>query len=149
MTRKSLFAALIFFLCTPIYAAELIDIDGNKIPFSSLRGKWVLINYWASWCQPCLNEIRELNRFYERHKKNVALFAVNYDALPLTAQRELINKLRLHYPSLSVDPAAALSLEQLRGVPATFIFNPQGQLSTTLYGGQTLRTLTAAIGNDA
>ena len=46
----------------------LHNLQGEDIAFSSLKGKWVFINYWASWCQPCIDEIAELNRFYEKNK---------------------------------------------------------------------------------
>lgn len=123
----------------------LKDTRGQKISFDSLKGKWVLINYWASWCQPCLDEIAELNRFYNKNKDEVALFAVNFDALPLSSQMALIKKYKINYPSLQRDPASALNLGEIRGVPATFVFNPQGNLSTTLYGGQTEKTLKSVV----
>lgn len=122
-----------------------MDIDGHTIPFSALKGKWILINYWASWCQPCLDEIQELNQFYRIHKDKAALFAVNYDAVPITEQKLLIKKYQITYPSLGKDPASVLKLGALRGVPATFVFNPEGQFITTLYGSQTLASLQKAI----
>ena len=121
----------------------LHDIHGQKIFFSTLRGKWVLINYWASWCQSCLEEIPELNRFYEQNKhKNIALFAVNYDALPPELQHQLVKQYHIQYPALLRDPADALHLGEIQAVPVTFIFNPAGKLSNTLYGKQSIRSLT-------
>ena len=131
---------------TVIYAnMTLIDISGKKIPFSSLQGKWVMINYWASWCQPCLDEISELNAFYYRHHDQVAVFAVNFDGVSLQQQQQLIKTYQITYPSLQEDPAEDLALGDLVGVPATFVFNPQGKWVDTLYGGQTTDSLDAAI----
>nr|HAT8713831.1 redoxin domain-containing protein [Legionella jordanis] len=129
-------------------AADVIltTLDGQKIPFSSLKGKWVFINYWASWCQPCLDEIHALNRFYEHQKKDVALFAVNFDMLAAEEQLQLIKKHRINYPSLQNDPAQVLHLKNIPGVPATFVFNPEGKLSQTLFGPQTLLSLNEVIG---
>ncbi|WP_242604536.1 TlpA disulfide reductase family protein [Legionella fairfieldensis] len=118
----------------------LKNITGQTIPFSSLKGKWVLINYWASWCQPCLDEIGELNQFNKKKKDNVILFAVNYDRLPLSRQLALIKKYNINYPSLE-NPGSQLQLGDIRGVPVTFIFNPEGKLTNTLYGGQTAVSL--------
>lgn len=142
---------VVFLFCSIVISfahaeIKLTDLHGQKIDFSSLRGKWVLINYWASWCQPCLDEIAELNHFYENKKDTVALFAVNFDALTVEEQLDLVKKLRIHYPNLQNDPGSQLGLEHVKGVPATFIFNPEGQLSATLYGSQTLASLTKAIG---
>lgn len=123
----------------------LTDIQGKKIPFTALRGKWVMINYWASWCQPCVDEIQEFNRFYQTEKNKVALFAVNYEGISLAEQRSLIKQHRIRYPSLQTDPRHALALGDIRGVPVTFIFNPQGEFMTTLYGSQTIDSLREII----
>lgn len=124
----------------------LKDTQGKDVSFDSLKGKWVFINYWAGWCDTCVEEIPEFNRFYERHKKDpVALFAVNYDNLPLFKQNSLIHKLNIQYPNLLTDPGKELRLGDIRGVPVTFIFNPKGELVKTLYGGQTAQSLDDVI----
>ena len=129
------------------YAETVLHgLHGEKTPFSSLAGKWVFINYWASWCGPCVDEIPQLNRFYEQNKdKNFAMFAVNYDALPVAQQELLIDQLNIHYPALKQDPAKPLNLGDINGVPVTFVFNPQGILVDTLYGGQTVRSLNKVL----
>lgn len=136
-----------FFTATALNAeAVLHPFQGRTIPFSELQGKWVLINYWASWCQPCLEEIPELNKFYENNKKEkFALFAVNYDMLPDEMQQQLINHYNIHYPALKKDPGESLNLGDIRGVPVTFVFNPQGKLTETLYGGQKEKQLSRLI----
>jgi len=124
----------------------LNDVNGQNTPFTALKGKWVLINYWAGWCQTCVDEIPEFNRFNERHKnKGIALFGVNYDALPVFEQKSLIKRLNITYSSLAIDPGSELRLGDIAGVPVTFIFNPQGQLVETLYGGQTADNLDRII----
>lgn len=141
---KYLISALILMMSITASHGEVLlqDTHGNSTSFSALKGKWVLINYWAGWCQTCVDEIPEFNRFYSNHKKDkVALFGVNYDALPLFEQKSLIKQLNISYPNLLNDPANQLRLGDITGVPVTFIFNPKGQLVKTLYGGQTAKTL--------
>lgn len=124
----------------------LQDLQGNDIALSSLKGKWVFINYWANWCQPCLDEIPVLNQFYVENKsKNVAMFAVNYDALSPVRQERFIKKFNIQYPSLNHNTARALHLGDISVVPITFVFNPNGEFSTTLYGGQTIANLEEII----
>lgn len=144
---KSLLAALLIALST-ISSADVVlqDTQGKNTPFSSLKGKWVLINYWAGWCETCIDEIPEFNRFYNNHRNDpIALFGVNYDALPAVEQNNLIKQFNISYPSLLNDPGRALELGDIRGVPVTFVFNPKGELVQTLYGGQTAETLNQVV----
>ena len=127
---------------------SLQEINGQILPWSDLRGKWVFINYWASWCEPCIVEIPQLNRFYAANKeKNMALFAVNYDGVSMPEQQILISQYHIKYPSLKKDPKSMLNLEDIRGLPATFVFNPSGELSKVLYGAQSLSALKRAMSN--
>jgi thiol-disulfide isomerase/thioredoxin len=146
-TFARIFMLIIVFFATNANASSILqDMSGNKISLADLQGKWVLINYWASWCQSCIDEIAELNHFYEQHKNNnVALYAVNYDSLPFDIQLQMIRQFDIHYPSLQQDPAKSLRLGHIRGVPVTFVFNPEGKLSNTLYGGQTTESLSEAL----
>lgn len=133
----------VLFTTTTQANVVLQSIDGQHFSRTTLSGKWVFINYWASWCEPCLEEIPEFNRFYEHYKPsgNVMIFGVNYDFLPLRDQKALIKQFDIRYPSLKNDPAASLRLGDVRGVPVTFVINPKGKLVHTLYGGQTARSL--------
>jgi len=145
-TRIFIVIICLFFTVFARANTILEDMNGQKFSFSDLHGKWILINYWASWCQTCIEEIDELNHFYESTKKNnVALFAVNYDALPIDMQQQLIEQFDIRYPSLQHDPARSLQLGEIRGVPVTFVFNPEGKLTDTLYGGQTAESLKEAL----
>src|SRR5690242_1325177 len=135
---KIKFLISVFFLFfTQILCAEplLKSLEGQTIPFSSLKGKWVLINFWASSCQPCLEEIPELNKFYLAHKndKNVAVFAINYEDLPTYKQQLLIERLGIKYPSLYQNSIEKLNLGDISGVPVTFVFNPKGVFIKALY----------------
>ena len=125
---------------------SLQDLDGNAISLKSLKGKWVFINYWASWCNPCIDEISQLNRLYENNKtRHVAVYAVNYDVISLSKQKRLIKQFHIRYPSLKSRSLRELHLGDITVVPVTFVFNPRGELATTLYGGQTLESLTEVM----
>lgn len=149
MRRFVLLTSLLWSLSAPLWATEIIlqqTPRGDDLTFSSLRGKWVYINYWANWCQPCLEEIAAFNQFYDRYKhKNIAVFGVNYDGLPVDEQMALIQQADLHYPSLTTDPAVVLKLGDIRAVPVTFIFDPTGKLHDVRYGKQTLESLSDVL----
>lgn len=146
--KPALFALSLLSASTLAQAETLLkDNQGNEIALSNLKGKWVYINYWASWCPTCLDEIPELNRFYEANKKQaIALYAVNFDGLSETKQNSLSRRFKINYPSLLRDPSDALHLGDIRGIPVTFVINPQGELVKTLYGGQTAKSLQEVMG---
>ncbi len=128
---------------TPV---TLFDNQGQTINFSQLQGKWVIINYWASWCKPCRTEIPELNSFYNNHRQSVIMLGVNYDQVNGKELNAIIAKMGVAFPTLNNDPAQLLDLGDIPGLPATYIFNPQGKLSKRLLGVQNQKTLAHAIG---
>jgi thiol-disulfide isomerase/thioredoxin len=142
------FLLLFIFLCSTTTHAEIMlqTLQGEDIALSSLKGKWVFINYWESWCGQCVDEISELNRFYRKNKKhNVEVFAVNYGDLSLHNQLQLVKQFDIRYPSLQYGTVRALHLGNVSVVPVTFVLDPKGELSTTLYGGQTMESLAEAM----
>lgn len=124
---------------TPI----LHTLQGDAIPLEKLHGKWVFINYWASWCEPCLAEIELFNQLYQ--KKNVALFGVNVEGLSPQKQMKIARANHLIYPSLSEENASLLFKGDLNAIPATIIFNPEGAFQEIRYGTQTAKSLNAIV----
>ena len=122
------------------------DTQGNSGHLSDLKGKWVLINYWAVWCKPCIKEIPELNRFAQQHSDSVALFGVNFDEAEGQTLRDSIAKLGIQFPVLTDDPSAALGVARPSVLPTTLVINPQGTLEQTLHGPQTDAGLSKIIG---
>ncbi|WP_298627975.1 TlpA disulfide reductase family protein, partial [uncultured Legionella sp.] len=98
LTIKLLLSALLIIASVSQSQADVLlkEIQGQDTPFSTLKGKWVFINYWAGWCQTCLDEIPEFNRFYQQHRDDpIALYAVNFDGLPLLEQKNLIRRFNI------------------------------------------------------
>lgn len=108
----------------------------------SLRGQWVVINYWAQWCKPCIEEIPQLNAL-DRTYEQVTVLGVNYDGAEgaeLAQQREALG---VAFSSVS-DPAAQLGIARPAVLPTTLILDPQGSVAATLVGPQTLESLARA-----
>jgi len=124
--------------------AIIKTITGEKIDFNHLKRNWVVVNYWANWCEPCKKEIPELNAFAQTHD-NVYMVGVNYDGVDNHQLTELIAKNDIHYFNAMLDPSSELGLGDIPGLPVTFVFNQQGQLAKTLYGPQTEKSLAKVI----
>lgn len=108
----------------------LTDTHGNKVNLSSYQGKWVVVNYWATWCPPCIIEMPELQAFHDRH-------AATEDAIVLGINTELIGKQQLlqflddyfiTYPIFVSKPTQQSELGLIPGLPTTFLVTPQGKV---------------------
>lgn len=126
--------------------SALHDTKGNPIEVSSLKGKWVIVNYWAAWCDSCLKEIPELNSFYEHTQdKNIVLYGVNYDRMPMNDLQAAIDKTHIIYPVVLEDPAETWPLYGIDVLPVTFIIDPNGKVVKRIVGANTEKSLFAAL----
>lgn len=139
----SLFLVVTCYASVSLYSAKnLRTIEGKLINMEKYRGKWVIINYWADWCGPCMKEIPQLNEFYRAHQgKDAVIFAVNYDQQPANQLKQTIQKMGIEYPSIIGNVASELELGDMPVVPATYIFSPDGELTYKLFGEQSKRSL--------
>ena len=109
----------------------------------ALRGQWVVINYWARWCKPCVKEIPELNRLDQKHE-TVTVLGVNYDGATGDDLASQLAEFGVEFASLAADPAAQLGIPRPVVLPTTVILDPTGSVVQTLVGPQTLESLEAA-----
>lgn len=106
----------------------LKDLDGKSHSLSDYRGKWVIVNYWATWCPPCLEEIPDLIAFHERHRDTDAVvLGVNYEEVNRDYLREFTESLFMSYPVLLMDPVPTTELGPVLGLPTTYIISPAGE----------------------
>jgi len=114
-------------------AAEftLEDLNGNKVSLSSLRGKVVFLNLWATWCEPCREEMPAMEDLYNEFKgnKDFVMLAVSQDRLGASAVKPYLEKNGFHFRVL-LDPENKLSeLYDVSGVPETFIIDRHGRIA--------------------
>ena len=119
----------------------------DPINLEQLRGQWLVINYWAQWCKPCIKEIPELNNLNQQYRQ-VTVLGVNYDGATGPELELQLEKLGIAFATLPGDPARQLGVPRPVVLPTTLILDPQGQLHATLVGPQTLESLAQATGQD-
>jgi thiol-disulfide isomerase/thioredoxin len=106
----------------------LNDVDGKPRSLSEFRGKWVIVNYWATWCPPCLEEIPDLIEFHEKHKdKDAVVLGINFEEADRERLLEFVDQHFMTYPVLSMDPVPVTPLGPVLGLPTTYIISPQGE----------------------
>lgn len=105
----------------------LSDIDGKSWTMKDLRGKVVLVNFWATWCPPCRKEMPDLDSLYSRFKgKGFVVLAISDE--DAATVRPFIAQHQYAYPIL-LDPGDSVHHEfQVEGIPMSFVFNRSGKL---------------------
>jgi cytochrome c biogenesis protein CcmG/thiol:disulfide interchange protein DsbE len=110
-------------------------IDGTTIRLSQLRGRYVLVNFFASWCVPCANEHDDLVRFQTRHEQlgDATVLAVTFnDTLPHA--RDFFEKRGGDWPVLADDRGKVALDFGVRGPPESFLVDPNGIVLTKIIG---------------
>ncbi len=101
------------------------------------KGKWLVVNYWAVWCKPCLEEIPELNTLQSRHPDTVVVAGINFDEPPAEELAEAVARFGIEYRIFTQDPADLFGYPRPQQLPTTIIFTPDGKLHATRLGPQT------------
>jgi cytochrome c biogenesis protein CcmG, thiol:disulfide interchange protein DsbE len=109
---------------------KLQDLNGDTVTLSSLRGKVVFLNIWATWCGPCREEMPSMETLYNdfKNNKDFVILAVSQDRLGKDAVKSYVEKNGYHFRVL-LDPQNKLSESyDLSGVPETFIIDRHGRI---------------------
>ena len=120
-------------LCLFLFSCEKGDIelfDARPIFSSEFSGNWILVNYWADWCPPCIKEIPEIAAFTDTYPE-VKVFAFNFDRLDDEDLRPQIKKFGISYPSLITHPKSIWGIETPKTLPATYFISPEGEVVFT------------------
>ena len=140
-------ALLSILASTNINASETVDftlpdLDGKDRKLSEFRGKWVVVNYWATWCPPCLTEIPELVEFHEEHKdKNAVVLGVDFEDLSLAELKEFTESYFMTYPNVRMSPAPRSHLGVIEGLPTSFLISPEGKIIAKQTGPVTAKMI--------
>lgn len=117
---------------------------GEEQHFEDIDSQFVLMNYWASWCKPCVKEIPELNAL-DKHP-STAVYAYNFDRLEGEKLLAEADKFKLNLPMMLNEPAPLFDEESPGGLPATLVVNTQTGEKQWLMGAQTEQKILAALG---
>jgi peroxiredoxin len=110
-------------------------LDGKMVSLADHKGHVVLVNIWATWCPPCVDEMPSMETLYKEFQgENFEILAVSIDALGASAVGFFMKKYNLSFPAL-LDPEATIKiLYQTTGVPESFIINKEGILVEKIIG---------------
>ena len=132
------------------YAADfsLEDMQGRTHHMADYRGKWVLVNFWATWCPPCLSEIPELSSLHNAHKdSDLAVIGIAMDS---GSSRKVANFVEAHgisYPIVLGNRKIAAQIGELEVLPTSYLYAPNGEQVSYQVGEITRESVETYIRN--
>ena len=125
------YAVVLVFLALTSFSAQaftLVDSKGKSHSLAQLKGKWVLVNFWATWCPPCLEEIPDLVALHENKKNNLVVLGVAMDYRDPKTVLQYADQMMVTYPIILGDMKMAAQVGTISGLPTTYLYNPQGKM---------------------
>ncbi len=136
--RKSLAPFLLMLPCALALAGEgtvapalsVATLDGKDFDLAALHGHIVLVNFWATWCPPCIKEMPALEAFYERyHARGVEVIAMSEDRTrDIDQVHEMMHHMNMSYPVAMAHKASRNSFGEQSALPVTFVVDAKGVL---------------------
>ena len=111
----------------------LPKLDGGVVRLSELRGQWVLVNFWATWCAPCRAEMPYLEHLASEHASDLTVLAVNMREPPAVVA-SFVAELGLDLPILLQPDDATLLAYDVRGLPVSVLIDPDGMVALRAVG---------------
>ena len=108
----------------------LRTLDGQNHSLKQYAGKIVLVNFWATWCQPCIREMPSIERLYQKYKaRGFEIVAISRDQGNEQEVRAFVSKYKLTFPIVLDPEHKAKALYKVRGLPTTYLVDRKGQVA--------------------
>ena len=124
---------------------RLTDTTGKTHTLSGYKGKWVLVNYWATWCPPCLEEIPDLIALHGDKKNNLVVIGVAMDYRNARQVTDFADSMLVDYPIVLGNDDVVRQIGPVRGLPTTYLYNPDGKMVAQQVGAITREMVEAYI----
>ena len=104
------------------------DLDGREVSLASLRGKVVLVNFWATWCGPCRAEIPDLVALQEKYRDQLQVIGISQDEVPVDLVRRFAADHRMNYPVVMSTPEIEKLFPGVNALPTSFIVDRESRI---------------------
>ena len=126
----------------------MIDMKGNVFTEKNTEEKYLVVNFWATWCTPCLKEIPAFVKFYKENSEYVEILGLDFEPVNIEVINEFIARFNINYPIVLYDHRNDLEYSnfgEILGMPTTQIYSPEGELLQTFMGEVTIEDLNKFI----
>ena len=127
---------------------ELRDTKGNIFTEKNTKGKYLVINFWASWCTPCLKEIPAFVEYYKENSGHVEILGLDFEPVNIEVINEFVERFSINYPIIlysHINDTEFNKFGEIVGMPTTIIYSPKGELLQTFMGEITVEDLNKYI----
>jgi len=124
---------------------RVTDTDGKVHALAGYKGKWVLVNFWATWCPPCLEEIPDLIALHENKKNNLVVIGIAMDYRDPKQVTDFAEGLLVNYPIVLGNARVANQIGPVQGLPTTYLYNPDGKMVAQQVGAITRESVESFI----
>jgi len=132
----------------PELSFSLTDTKGVMFTEKNTRGKYLVINFWATWCTPCLKEIPAFVKFYEENSDHVEILGLDFEPVDLEIINDYVGRFSINYPIVLYNEdndSEYSNFGEIVGMPTTQIYSPAGELLHTFMGEITIDDLSEFI----
>lgn len=137
-----LFIAAIMVTDANAIEMPLVGIDGKNSNLSDYQGNWVVVNYWATWCPPCIEEMPELQAFHDDNiDKGAMVIGINTELVGKQQLESFLDRLSITFPIFRSRPEQKSELGLIPGLPTTFLVSPEGKVVARQIGPVTRKML--------
>lgn len=120
-----LFCLIVLLWSFQVQAFQFQDTTGKIHKLADYKGRWVLVNFWATWCPPCLKEIPDLIALYEQ-RKDLIVIGIAMDVDDPKVVMDFVKSMSITYPIVLGDRKIASQLDDVSLLPSTYFFDPEG-----------------------
>ena len=142
--KTKIITLLSLFIILRCQKNDIEVFNGSNTSMEKLQGQWIVVNYWADWCAPCIKEIPELVEFAHENS-DILVYAYNFDELDAEDLAPIAKKFKVDIPSLISHPREIWGIETPPAVPATFFIDPNGVLVKSFFRPQTKDSLNTIL----